>query len=287
MGLARNGQKRQGEPLTSAGHGMRDAYTGMNRLYLSMHTPAEVAGEDINDPVMSDWLAQNLPSGARILDAGCGLGFDALALHRGLPARPSGKSWTVYASDFSADMLADAARAGAAHGVPASRYRQVSFAGLAELPDWRQSMDAVTVNYAIYTQPEPSTDYDSYLQESIQGLAAVMRPGGAMLLNLRDWPALRADQLDGADHVVENTHDGVRFHCRYSWSFGPRRVHMGTLLMREADGPARRSEVWFAERSPADIARTLRAARLVPHCIKRHGVGASSFFTLVALKDPT
>lgn len=264
---------------------MRDAYAGLNRLYLSMHTPGEVAGEDINDPVMAEWLAAHLPSGARVLDAGCGLGFDALAIHRGLPARRTGRTWSVYASDYSADMLADAARVGARAGVPATHYRQASFAALAGISDWHGLMDAVTVNYAIYTQPAVDTDYPAYLNDSLAGLAATLRPGGVLILNLRDWAALSASDAAGGRHGDQHTHDGVTYRYAYEWQFGPDRVHQTTLRMQEDGGAEHSTTIWFAERSPAEIEMALRAAGLKVVGQGQHGEGASAFHTLIARKE--
>lgn len=264
---------------------MQDAYAGLDRLYLSMHTPAEVAGEDINDPVMGEWLAKNLPDASRILDAGCGLGFDALALQRGLPARRAGKSWIVYGADYSSDMLAAAARVGDVASLPAANFRRASFAGLTDIPEWRELMDVVTVNYAIYTQPAEDTDYDAYLQEGLNGLAAVLRPGGTLIVNLRDWQAMKAADDAGTAHVIENTHDGVSYQCGYAWAFGAHRVHRTTLHMREAGGLERSTTIWLAERSLAEIELALRAAGLMVIDRGRHGEGNSAFFTLFARKE--
>lgn len=264
---------------------MRDAYAGLNRYYLAMHTQAEAAGEDVSDPVMGEWFAKNLHSGARILDAGCGLGFDVLALHRGLPARAVGRKWMVYASDYSADMLTDASRVGVQAGMPASRYRRASFASLPDHTDWQALMDAVVVNYAIYTQPSADTEYERYLKDSLGGLAAMLAPGGSLLLNLRDWSSLRAFDSAGNTHVVMNVHGGIRYQCNYTWEFGGDNVHCTTLRMQEADGQEHTTAIWFAERSPAQIELALRAAGLTVTGQGYHGEGASAFHTLIARKD--
>ncbi len=85
-----------------------DAYRDINDLYLSMVTPEEVSAKDIHDPVMSDWIVNSLPDQASILDAGCGMGFHTVALHRGLPAKQSGKQYRVFGADYSESMLSSA-----------------------------------------------------------------------------------------------------------------------------------------------------------------------------------
>lgn len=262
-----------------------DAYAGMNRLYLSQHLPEACDGSDIDDPVMSAWLSAHLQAGARVLDAGCGLGFDVLALHRGLPARRAGRSFEVYGTDYSCDMLQDARRLGMTAGIPSDRYRQSSFAGLRDVPAWSLAMDAVTVNYAIYTQPEEGTDYSAYLADSLRGLAAVIKPGGFLAINLRDWEALKGAEATGAAHAYSNTHGAQAFHCRYAWCFGAGRTHRTTLTMWEDGGASKQTTIWFAERSPDEIGEALAAAGLHVVVAGRHGEGANSFHTLIARKD--
>lgn len=262
-----------------------DAYAGLNRLYLSQHPPEACDGRDIDDPVMSAWLATNLPSGARILDAGCGLGFDLLALHRGLPARGGVRGFEVYGADYSGDMLQDAQRLGVAAGIPADRYRRVSFAELGEVAAWRDAMDAVTVNYAIYTQPEGICDYGEYLVNSLRGLASAIKPGGVLVLNLRDWESLRIAQCAGVQHSHCNIHGGRTFHCRYNWYFGKGLTHRARLSMWEEDGVSRETDIWFAERNPMEIAHALSCEGLAVVGEGQHGSGADVFHTLIARRN--
>jgi SAM-dependent methyltransferase len=263
---------------------MHDAYAGLNRLYLSMHSPAAAAGQDMDDPVMSEWIARNVGSGASILDAGCGLGFDVLALHNGLPARGSETQFVAYGADYSEDMLADARRIGTKVGIPESRYRAASFAGLADVSAWRESMDVVTVNYAIYTQPWRGCDYDGYLADSLQGLSAVLRHGGYLALNLRDWAALKAADAAGAALSGRATHDGRTYFYRYTWAFGQNRQHRTTLRMWENGELERETNIWFAERELAEIVAALQQAGFSVIHSGRHGQGAYAFNTLVARK---
>ena len=261
---------------------MHDAYAGMNRLYLSMHTPDAVRGMDMDDPVVSAWIDGNLSAGQSILDAGCGLGFDVLALHRGLPAKGGTPRFTVYGSDYSKDMLDDARKTGQTAGIPADRYHVSSFARLAAIDEWRERMDLVTVNYAIYTQPDETCDYNGYLDESLRGLRAVLRSGGHLAINLRDWVALKAADASGSKHSGEATHDGRTYYYEYSWEFGPARLHRTTLRMWEDEGTAHSTDIWFAERDETEMKAALRRARFEVVESGRHGEGAYAFQTLIA-----
>lgn len=260
---------------------MHDAYAGLNRLYLSMHSPDAVAGHDINDPVMSAWIADHLPVGGYILDAGCGLGFDVVAMHRGLPARQTGKQFIVFGCDYSPDMLSTAISVGEMAGIPADRYRVASFAALADIGDWQGRMDAVAVNYALYTLP-PATDYDAYLHDCLLGLRSVLRIGGNLVANLRDWSSLMRSEAAGGEHTYANVHNGDTYHCRYSWRFGGERIHGSTLTMWDDHGNERSTDILFAERSLDEVSMALTKAGFAVRSSGRHGDGAYAFDTVIA-----
>lgn len=260
---------------------MQDAYAGMNRLYLSMHSPDAVVGLDIGDPVMSAWIADHLPDGARILDAGCGLGFDVVALHRGLPSRQTGKQFAVFGCDYSPDMLSTAISVGKKAGIPSNHFRVSSFASLTDIVEWQGGMDAVTVNYALYTVP-PQTNYETYLHDSLLGLRSMLRIGGHLIVNLRNWPSLMQSEAAGAEHAYTNVHDGEAYHCHYSWRFGGKRIHSSTLTMWDDHGGGRSTDILFAERSLEEMSAALRMAGLIVRNTGSHGIGASAFDTLIA-----
>ena len=146
-------------------------------------------------------------------------------------------------------------------------------------------MDAVTVSYAIYTQPEADADYASYLSDSLAGLAAVLRPGGVLILNTRDWPALMASTVAGVEHHYRNTHGETSFSCRYKWQFGENRLHQTTLVMWEDGGAESATEIWFAERSPGELEHALHEAGLATIETAKHGEGPYAFYTIIARKS--
>ncbi len=209
-----------------------------------------------------------------------------LALHRGLPVRNTSRRYEAFGADYSADMLQDAQRLGLDSGIPAHHYVRASFADLAEVTAWRSTMDAVTVNYAIYTQPEENSDYDTYLRMSLHGLASTLKPGGALAINLRDWDALKRAHTVGVAHAHSNTHGAQTFHCQYQWRFGTGRRHRSTLSMWDDNGASKVTDIWFAERSTTEIGIALAGAGLTVVDQGHHGWGVNAFYTLIARKEP-
>jgi len=77
---------------------MEDAYRDIGRLYLALLSPEQVRGDRLGDDAMNRWM-RDVPPGASVLDACCGIGTDVLALHRGIPMAGNGGPWTAYGSD--------------------------------------------------------------------------------------------------------------------------------------------------------------------------------------------
>lgn len=261
-----------------------DAYHGINNLYLSIVSPEEAAAEDIDDPVMSDWIASCLPDQATILDAGCGLGYHLVALHRGLPAKQTGKQFHVFGSDYSESMLSSAKINGTKAGIRADAYKQSSFADLRQIDEWADHFDAVLINYAIYTYPETVTDYDAYFLDCIRGVDRVLGHSGHLLFNLRDWPSFVSE--GDVDHDYANAHDGIEYRCRYSWRFGKHRHHLAHVTMESCqNGLERKTIIRFAERTPQELVAMLKEQfgyQLVD--IQSHGSGTMNFSTVIMRK---
>lgn len=259
-----------------------DAYRNLADLYLALVTPEDATAQDIDDPVMSAWLVEHLPAGATILDAGCGLGFHAVALHRGLPARGEGRMWNVYASDFSDSMLSAAQGNGASAGILADRYRQCSFAGLKDIAAWSAFFDAVLINYAIYTFPDGTQDYDAYFRDCLAGVSHVLKPGGHLLFNTRDWRQFAAG--GNANHARENIHGGISYHGRYEWQFGSDGCHSATIALSNSNGQKQTLQLNFAERTPAELAALLDESGFALAGSDQHDSGPEIFYTLIARK---
>lgn len=264
-----------------------DAYVDLGDLYLALVNSA-LAGADVDDPVMSDWIATRLADGASVLDAACGLGHDVVALHRGLPRRQTGKRFQAYGSDASSTMVEAAKRAGAHTGVPADRYATLTFAELAQHSAWHRLFDAVCVGYAIYTYPDPVPyqDYDAYLQRNLEGLKSVLRPEGHLLLNVRDWSSFltTSSQLRRVSSEHEQVHNHQRYRCRYDWDLGPslRSEHIARLTLSKAGTDAITSTtIRFAGRSLEDYRCAFDRAGYTVVQELPHGDAEERFITYV------
>jgi ubiquinone/menaquinone biosynthesis C-methylase UbiE len=261
-----------------------DPYRDIAVLYLSLVSPESAQSTDLDDPVISTWIAENVPNDAKILDAGCGLGFETVALHKGSLGQNHSKRFRAYGSDFSQAMLDAAIANGAKAGLHQSRYRRASFAQLANLHDDWQDFDAVVVNYGIYTFPDSVNieNYDAYFLECCTGLASVLKRGGHLIFNTRDWGAF----VNGGKHekVHENTHNATNYRCHYSWTFNDNGHHTAILTMSSSDGKQQTTSINFAHRKPEQLIELAEKCGLAPVFRGRHGEDATAFHTIVMNK---
>jgi SAM-dependent methyltransferase len=154
--------------------GPSDPYADFARSYDWLATDGMMSGEHLWRRFGDTRTA--LPAGARVLDCACGTGCNAAALAR--------RGFTVTAADASEAMLVDARRrmAGLAPVV------RCSWLDLPEtFPD---PFDAVvcTGNSLIHAADERSRI------DALSGMAAVLRPGALLLLDSRNWEAMRRTQ---------------------------------------------------------------------------------------------
>jgi ubiquinone/menaquinone biosynthesis C-methylase UbiE len=114
--------------------------------------------------------ARGVHVGARILDAGCGAGHFATELAR--------RGHSLCGLDLSAPMLAEARE----------RVKNASLAlplvrgDLLALPFRRQSFDAVLCRGVLNDLLD-----DASRAEALSALAKVLRPGGALVMDVREW----------------------------------------------------------------------------------------------------
>jgi len=106
----------------------------------------------------------DIPTGATVLDLGCGSGLDSL-----VAAQKVGPAGKVIGVDFSEAMLARARQAAAEAGIANVEFRRADAEGL---PIGDASIDVAIVNGLINLVPARS--------EIFRELARVVRPGGAV-----------------------------------------------------------------------------------------------------------
>lgn len=266
---------------------MDDAYRDIGRLYLALLSPEQVRGDRLGDDAMNRWML-DVPSGAAVLDACCGIGNDVLALHRGGPTVGKGGPWTAYGSDLSEGLLEAARAMTSDHGLSGDRFRCSSFADLASIPEWRGKFDVVIAAHAIYTAPDGIGEgsYDDYLTASLRGMKAVLKTGGYLLTNTRDWEAIYAAGFPSA--TVENRHDGEAFRCRYDWKPGPtpHSLHLATLTFeRENSDERSTSTVRFIGRGVEDMQRLFQSAGFRVARTGRSGSAADPFISFMLESD--
>ena len=176
-------------------------------------------------------VLDGLPAGANVLDCACGPGFDALALARA--------GYDVSASDGSRGMVqaAGSLLAGAGFDVP------VQCCLWTELPAvWETRFDAV---FCIGNSISHSED-SAAMVASLAAMRQILRPGGVLVVEARDWALLRAERqrFEVREHVALRA--GARGVCVYVWTIPegwdePHRAEI--LVVVEQDGVLRHHAV--------------------------------------------
>ena len=261
-----------------------DPYKDVADLYLSLLTPDNVLSTDLDDRVVSKWITDNVPNKSKILDAGCGLGFETIALHKGTLGQNRDKSFRAYGCDFSQAMLNAAIANGAKAGIDQSHYRQASYAQLKNFEIGWNDFDVVLVSYGIYTFPDSISieDYDAYFLACCAGLASVLKPGGHLIFNIRDWASfVNSGKLE---HVDENKHGEINYRCHYSWTFNSNGHHKAILEMSSSDGKQQSTIINFAQRTAMQCIKLAGKCGLELVFEGSHGNDATAYRAIVLRK---
>jgi len=152
----------------------RDPYAHFAAEYDWLATEQMISG-DLLWNRFGDRL-DSLPFSARVLDCACGTGYDALALVR--------HGFTVTASDVSEAMLLEARRR-------LGNQAAVHHCAWANLPDlFAEPFDGVVCagNSLIHAGDEVG------MTSALAGMAGVLRPGGLLLLDTRNWEKMRREE---------------------------------------------------------------------------------------------
>ena len=192
---------------------------------------------------------RDLPDGARVLDAACGIGMDTLALHR--------RGFRMAGTDASAAMVDQCRARLAAAGV----HVPLAPCPWTGLPDhFGVAFDAVLCTGNSLAHAPSTADR----RAALAGFAGVLVAGGTVILDTQDWQVLhaRGDHRDDDPLVV--TRDGLRCTRRFDWRiperFGDPVTLRLTLVVRDGE-EERRSihEVTFCPFTTEDLVADLEA----------------------------
>jgi SAM-dependent methyltransferase len=148
-------------------------------------------------------ILKTLPRGARVLDCACGIGADATALAR--------RGYNVTASDGSASMVAEARRRSRQFGVEV-KITQSTWQELPENIPGPFELVLCLGNAMVHAETR------SNMLSSLEGIKKVLIPGGALMVDSRNWELLywSRPRIVTGRRVIER--DGIRCLSLYIWT---------------------------------------------------------------------
>jgi SAM-dependent methyltransferase len=209
-------------------------------------TPEPLLTPEGNVAAFAEWI-DPLPAGARVLDCACGVGL----LAAGLALR----GFETHASDASPAMVERTRALAARLGVEV-RARVCAWEALPTQPEF----DAL---FCVGNSLAHAADR----RAALAAMAAVLRPGGTLVLTSRNWERERAagTRLEVADRLVER--DGRRALVIRAWTIGDDAIALDVAVsILAGDGSvetaAERLTVWPF--TADDLDDDLRSAGLEP-----------------------
>ncbi|MGI9624400.1 MAG: class I SAM-dependent methyltransferase [Acidimicrobiales bacterium] len=195
-----------------------------------------------------------LPPGAQVLDAACGIGVEALELAR--------RSLRVYGTDASAAMVTQARQRATAQGL------DVEFA----VSDWSQLPSKFSQRFALVVCNGNSLVHAhapgaSGVESALSGMAGVADDAGKVVIGTRDFEHLRSRRPDvevAGRSVTRNGTHCVRFYTwriPSSWS-DPHTASVHLALINEDRIEHRRHDVEFTPYTSTEFQQAITAAGL-------------------------
>jgi ubiquinone/menaquinone biosynthesis C-methylase UbiE len=216
--------------------------------------------EPFIEVVTHAFAGQGVEPGAAVLDAGCGTGRYARALAR--------RGYRVLGVDSSDDLVAVAEQGAAKEDPPRPEFAVADLRRFDALNPY----DAVLCRSVLNDVIE-----DADRDEVLHRLARVLRPGGVMVLDVRDWKATVARYRNAP--VYERTARLSDGEVRFRSTGRLRQVdHQLMLAERITVRRGRRVDTWgfdFAMRcwSEEELRSRLKAAGFIDLALRRSGFG--------------
>lgn len=269
-----------------------DEYAEIAEVYYALNSPDVIAGECIENPDISSFVA-SLPNRSYILDAACGLGYDVIAIENGLPKEPEARGKTFFASgaDFSQEMI-EGSKKNAASFFKNEKdidFRCCSFENLKLQSDWQEKFHAVIVPNALYTFPKhiSAADYEDYFSRCLEGFSHVLKQGGYLIANFRDWSKIK-ERNPVTSHKDERF--GKAFITQYDWNYNQEdgQAHYADMIIFEKENPAKRhvSSVKYYNGTAQDFAKMIDKTnfKVQKDSLKKPSAYGDGFVTLIAEK---
>jgi SAM-dependent methyltransferase len=224
--------------------------------------------EPFVDVVVNAFAGHGVEPGSRVLDAGCGTGRYSMELYR--------RGFLVTGVDSSPNLVAVAEEKAQALGAPPST-SDLDFRPRFAVADLRQFEADIPYDAVLCRGVLNDVLQDAERDEVLQRLARVLRPGGVLVLDVRDWKATVARYR--TDPVYERTARLPDCELRFRSSGRLRPVDQQLLLVeRITVRRGRKTESWefdFAMRcwSDEELRARLKSAGFVELAV-RPGVGS-------------
>ncbi len=207
------------------GYWMLGSYDAMANDYDWLFSDHDIReGVAINLPAAARLLS-NLAPGSSVLDAACGTGVDAAALAR--------RGYRVWASDASPAMLTKARSRFAGEGL-AVTVVQAEWANLPSIMTEEFDIALCIGNSLVHAQGRER------MISALQGLAAVLRPDGRLVVDSRNWEKLHRERRTVLVHDRPIIRHGRRCIVMYAWEVPDEfdREHVAHLVFVFDDGVA-------------------------------------------------
>ncbi len=181
-------------------------------------------GVAINLPAAARLLSNVAPSSS-VLDAACGTGVDAAVLAR--------RGYRVWASDASSAMVSKARRRFAGEGL-AVTVVQAEWAKLPSILTEQFDIAVCIGNSLVHAQGRER------MISALQGLAAVLRPDGRLVVDSCNWVKLHGERRTVLVHDCPIVRHGRRCVVMDAWEIPDEfdREHVAHLVLVFDDGAA-------------------------------------------------